>query len=94
MKPEGRSVACGATLPWEFTQRHSAFPLPLHEKLSGDAVIRNGKSGLFIPLGFLLPLPEPLLWLPTTVLGTGPTLLDFNYCHNDVDVLGWDLHLG
>lgn len=92
MRPEERSGACGATLPWEFTWHHSALPVPLHEKLLGDSDIRNGKSGPPPPLGFLLPLPELLLWLPTTVPGTGPTLLDFSYCHNYA--LGWDLHLG
>lgn len=92
MRLEERSVVCGATLLWEFTWHHSALPVPLHEKLLGDSDTRNGKSGPLIPLGFLLPLPEPLLWLPTTVPGMGPTSLDFNNCHNYA--LGWDLHLG
>lgn len=82
MRPEEKSGACGATLPWEFTWHHSALPVPLHEKRLGDSDIRNGKSGTPPPLGVLLPLPEPPLWLPTTVPGTGPTLLDFNYYQN------------
>lgn len=59
MRLEGRSVACGATLLWEFTWHCSALPVPLHEKILEESVPQNGKSAP-------TPCSTPRV-LPTTV---------------------------